>query len=74
MIGSVIVPVAVRLDKQRKRVADILARHGLTYRPGGTIWGEKTAAPTRTLEGMLRARDLTAVDVEFQIGGPGKVT
>lgn len=54
------------LDKQRKRVADVLGRHGLTYRPGGKILGGKTAAPTRTLEGMLRARDLTAVDVEFQ--------
>lgn len=54
-----------RLEEQRKRVTDILDRHGLTYRPGGIVLGTKTAAPTRSLEAVLRSRDLTALDVEF---------
>lgn len=54
------------LERERKRVADILARHGLSYRPGGRILGGKTAAPTRSLEAILRARDLAALDVEVQ--------
>lgn len=54
------------LEKQRKRVSEILAKHGLTYRPGGMIVGGRTAIPTRSLQEALRSRDLSALDVEFQ--------
>lgn len=54
------------LEKQRRRVHDILSRHRLSYQPGGNILGAKTLAPTRSLEAILRGRDLGALDVEFQ--------
>lgn len=54
------------LEKQRKRVVDILAKHGLRYRSGGRVFGSKVAAPTRSLDSILRSRDLTALDIEFQ--------
>jgi hypothetical protein len=53
------------LEKDRKRVIDILARYGLSYHHGGKIIGGTAGAPTRTLDTMLRARDLSAVGIEF---------
>jgi hypothetical protein len=54
------------LEKERKRVTEILARYGLSYHIGGRILGGKTGIPTRSLEAVLRARDLTALEIEFQ--------
>jgi Abortive infection C-terminus len=54
-----------RLEEQRRRVSVLLGKHGLDYRQGGRIFGGKTGAPTRSLESVLRARDIGALDVEF---------
>lgn len=53
------------LEKARDRVKNILARYGLSYHLGGNIIGAKSGAPSRSLEMILRARDLTALEVEF---------
>jgi hypothetical protein len=50
----------------RRRVTDILSRHGLRYEVGGRIYGAAAASPTRSLEAILRARDLAAVHKEFE--------
>jgi hypothetical protein len=53
-------------QKGRQRVHDVLARHGLSYHNGGRILGASLGAPTRSLDSILRARDLGALEVEFQ--------
>ena len=53
-------------ERGRQRVHDILARYGLSYHTGGRIVGSRTGAPTRSLESILHARDLGALEVEFQ--------
>lgn len=50
--------------KQRKRVHDVLARHGLSYAIGGRITGG-AGAPSRSLGTILRDRDMTEVNREF---------
>ncbi len=52
--------------KRRDRVTEILARFGLRYEQGGRILGATFATPTRTLEAILKARDLRALEVEFK--------
>jgi hypothetical protein len=49
----------------RKRVENILAKHGLSYRPGGRILGATVGAVTRSLEEMIRARDFGPLALEF---------
>ena len=53
------------LESARERVRSILARHGLSYHGGGKIIGAKSGLATRSLENILRARDLTALETEF---------
>lgn len=53
-------------EKNRKRVTDILARYGWSYQQGGRVRGANIATPTRSLETILRARDLAAVHNEFE--------
>lgn len=50
----------------RVRATDILSRHGLRYEVGGRIYGAAAASPTRSLEAILRARDLAAIQKEFE--------
>lgn len=50
----------------RRRVTDILSRHGLRYEVGGRIFGATAAIPTRSLDTILRARDLAAIQKEFE--------
>ena len=50
----------------RERVRKILARYGLSYHPGGQILGATSGASSRSLKAILEARDLAAVEVEFQ--------
>jgi hypothetical protein len=51
----------------RDRIMKGLAKQGLSYERGGrVVAGGRVAAPTRTLEVMLRERDLASVDREFQ--------
>lgn len=53
------------LERRRQRVRDILGKYGLSYHPGSKIMGASGAAPTRSLEAILRSRDLAALQVEF---------
>ena len=49
----------------RKRINEILARFGLSYHQGGLILGAANALPTKSLNHVLKDRDLTGVDKEF---------
>jgi len=54
------------LEESRQRVRDTLAKTGLSYQQGGRILSSKTGAATRSLESILRARDLPALEREFE--------
>jgi len=53
-------------ETERVRLREILARHGLRYQQGGKIVSSTTSGSTRSLESVLRDRDLAALDVEFR--------
>lgn len=53
------------LEDARRKVEAILSKHGLTCQVGGRILGGAAGAPTRSLESVLRARDLPALNREF---------
>ncbi|MGE4553423.1 MAG: abortive infection family protein, partial [Desulfovibrionaceae bacterium] len=42
-----------------------LGRHGLSYYSGGIIRQSGASGPTKSLEGMLRSKDLIGVETEF---------
>lgn len=50
----------------RERIQKALASHGLSYQPGGKIIGGPVSAPSRLLADLIRARDLPAVNAEFE--------
>jgi hypothetical protein len=52
--------------KGRQRILDTLARYGLTYQRGGRVFGANAATPTRSLETLLRSRDIPALDLEVR--------
>lgn len=52
--------------KQRERVQKILQQYGLFYQQGGRLIGANVASPTRSLESILRGRDLDSVKLEFE--------
>jgi len=49
----------------RRKIVEALGRFGLSYRPGGLILGGATSLPTRSLKQVLKDRDLSGVDKEF---------
>lgn len=51
--------------KERDRVEKVLARYGLSYRRGGRIIGGGDAASAKSLEEIIRDRDLASVEDEF---------
>jgi hypothetical protein len=53
-------------SKKRKRIREALARYRLSYHSGGMILGAATALPTKSLNQILKARDLAEVDKEFE--------
>ena len=55
-----------RQEAGRKRITDALARFGLSYHRGGLILGAAAALPAKSLTEVLKDRDLTAVDKEFE--------
>jgi hypothetical protein len=58
-----------RTDEQadgRRRISEILSRYNLSYQTGGRIVGARTATPTRTLETILRSRNVDALDTEMR--------
>src|SRR5436853_4907890 len=56
----------VERQTDRELLSELLARHGLSYSQGGKIRGREIATPTRSLESILRDRDLPALKVEFE--------
>jgi hypothetical protein len=54
-----------RQQAGRKKINDVLARFGLSYRSGGIILGAANALPTKSLRQILKDRDLAGVDKEF---------
>lgn len=53
--------------KGREHIRKILAKSGLDYTSGGgVVQGGRLAGPTRSLETMLRDRDLASVEKEFE--------
>ena len=53
-------------DRGKKRVRDILARYGLSYTVGGVILGPGSSPASKSLQEVLRAKDLPGVEKEFQ--------
>ena len=49
----------------RNQINDALAKYGYAYERGGCIRGGATGAPSRSLETIIRQRDLPAVEKEF---------
>jgi hypothetical protein len=50
---------------KRERIQGVLARFGLSYQSGGRIVDAAAGAPSRTLETVIRERDLVALEVEL---------
>jgi hypothetical protein len=50
----------------KKRIRDMLARHGLSYQPGGVVLGRGSSPASKPLRELLHAKDLAAVEKEFQ--------
>lgn len=49
----------------RKSIIAAMERHGMSYAGEGRIYGAGTGPATRTLQNLLRANDLPAIDMEF---------
>jgi hypothetical protein len=54
-----------QFDASRHEVQEVLARHSLSYHSGGRILAASSTPTTRSLESILRGRDLGAVGQEF---------
>src|ERR1017187_391220 len=54
-----------RQEDGRRKIREALARYGLSYQTGGMILGAAAALPTKSLNQVLKERDLTEVDREF---------
>ena len=50
----------------RRKIVEALGRFGLSYRTGGLVLGAATAMPTKSLAQVLKDRDLSGVDKEFE--------
>jgi hypothetical protein len=50
----------------RQKITEMLGRFGLSYRTGGLIFGATTALATKSLKQVLKDRDLSGVDQEFE--------
>ena len=50
----------------RQKIVEVLGRFGLSYHTGGLILGAATALPTKSLKQVLKDRDLSGVDKEFE--------
>jgi hypothetical protein len=53
------------LDPEREKINKVLGEHGLSYMKGGYIATVGTTAVSKTLEGIIRARDLAGLQTEF---------
>lgn len=59
-------PSAPAEDPGKRRVRDILARYGLSYGQGGIILGAGSSPASKSLQELLRAKDLPGLEKEFQ--------
>lgn len=50
----------------KARMTRALAVHGLSYHQGGRIIGNSGSLPSRTVEAMIRERDLPGLEIEFR--------
>jgi len=50
----------------QKRIEKILALEGLTYSRGGHIFGSAVSVPARSLDDLLRKREIPEIEIEFQ--------
>jgi Abortive infection C-terminus len=50
----------------QRRICEILSRYGFSYQTGGMIFGSGTGPATKSLNDLLRAKDLPGVEKEFQ--------
>jgi len=55
---------AVRTE--RERVNRALAKHGLSYGAGGRIFGGAVSLPTKSLDALIRQRNVPEIEKEFQ--------
>ncbi|MGB6875930.1 MAG: abortive infection family protein [Candidatus Acidiferrales bacterium] len=53
------------LDPERERVNEILAKYGFSYSNGGYIFSSGETAVSKTLQEIIRARDLSGLQTEF---------
>jgi hypothetical protein len=53
------------LDPKRQRVIEVLGKHGLVYLLGGIIGQSGASVAARTLQEIIRQRDLTGLQAEF---------
>lgn len=49
-----------------ERVTRALAKHGLSYGAGGRIFGGTVSLPTKSLDALIRERNLPEIEKEFQ--------
>ena len=52
--------------QERERLTRALAKHGLSYGVGGRIFGGTVSIPTKSLEALIRERNLPEIEKEFQ--------
>jgi hypothetical protein len=57
--------VAERVDQVRDNVRRALTKHGLSYRQGGVILGASLSTPSRSVEDLIRQRNLGEIQKEF---------
>jgi hypothetical protein len=55
----------ISLESERERVRKVLAANGLAYATGGYIMSLGATAVSKTLEDIIRARDLAGLQTEF---------
>jgi hypothetical protein len=51
---------------KKERVKRTLEKHGLSYQKGGTILGALTGTPTRSLQIIIRGKDLIGLGTDFE--------
>ncbi len=52
-------------EAPRKRIQEALAANSLSYHPGGKILGGALFGPSKSLADLIRARDIPAINIEF---------
>lgn len=54
------------IDVLRARIAEALTKHGLEYHKGGAVRRREAGLPHRTLDQLVRSRNLSTVSSEFE--------